>query len=408
MGLVAGRSGAANRVATGAGFRVDRREMSTTSDKPRVLFVDDEQRLLESLAVLLRRDYDVQLATSGPEALQKLSELKNVSVVVSDFRMPNMDGATFLHEVMLRAPTATRILLTGEAGVEGAKEAVNKGQIFRFLTKPCPTDQLKAALEAGVDLHRLATAERLVMQETLLECIAALMEVLAVTNPTAFGRAQRVKRLVADMAGTLECGQFWQLEAAALLSQIGYFAESPELAEKVYYGRPLSNAEQARAAAVPKNAQRLFEHVPRLEPVVQIISALNWSDEAVARLGTGMIGLGTRMLCVALEFDLLTTQGVARRDILRKLRSQEARFTTLVLDAFEATLEAQPESGREIEIPLRDARPGMRLREEIRSGTGALLVPIGFEISERLLDRLRQVSPGALDQQVRLSVPATG
>jgi len=105
---------------------------------------------------------------------------------------------------------------------------------------------------------------------------------------------------------------------------------------------------------------------------------------------------------------LLTTQGVARRDILRKLRSQEARFTTLVLDAFEATLEAQPESGREVEIPLRDARPGMRLREEIRSGTGALLVPIGFEISERLLDRLRQVSPGALDQQVRLSVPATG
>src|SRR6185436_14207350 len=156
-------------------------------------------------------------------------------------------------------------------------------------------DQLREALDAGIELHRLANAERIVMQETLLECIAALMEVLAVTNPTAFGRAQRIKRLVADVATKLECGQFWQLEAAALLSQIGYFAESPELAEKVYYGRPLSNAEQARAAAVPKNAQRLFEHVPRLEPVVQIISALNWKDDALARLGTGMIGLGARI-----------------------------------------------------------------------------------------------------------------
>ena len=380
----------------------------TKSQKPRILFVDDEQRLLESLAVLLRREYEVQLANSGAEALRRLVELKDVAVVVSDFRMPNMDGATFLHEVMLRAPTATRILLTGEAGVEGAKDAVNKGQIFRFLTKPCPTDQLKDALQAGIEMHRLANAERLVMQETLLECIAALMEVLAVTNPVAFGRAQRIKRLVADMAGSLECGQFWQLEAAALLSQIGYFAESPELAEKVYYGRPLSSAEQARAAAVAQNAQRLFEHVPRLEPVIQIIAALNWKDDAVARLGNGMIGLGTRMLCVALEYDLLATQGVSRTEILRKLRSHEARFTSMVLDAFESTLKARPEPEREIEVPLRDAKPGMRLREEIRNTTGALLVPIGFEVSERLLDRLLQVAPDVLSKPVRLSVPATG
>ena len=374
------------------------------SGKLRILFVDDEQRLLESMAVLLRRDYDVQMATSGQEALQKLGEIKDIAVVVSDFRMPHMDGATFLHEVMLRAPTATRILLTGEAGVTGAKDAVNKGQIFRFLTKPCPPDQLKEALEAGIEQHRLLCAERLVMQETLLECIAALMEVLAVTNPVAFGRAQRIKRLVADMAARLECGQFWQLEAAALLSQIGYFAESSELAEKVYYGRPLNNAEQARAAAVPKNAQRLFEHVPRLEPVIQILVALDWKDDAIARLGTGMIGLGTRILCVALEYDLLTTQGVARAEILRRLRTREARFTTMVLDAFKTTLEAHPEPEREVVLPLRDAKIGMRLRDEIRTSSGALLVPIGFEVSERLLERLRQVAPEMLDKQVRLSI----
>jgi len=374
--------------------------------KPRILFVDDEQHLLESLATLLRREYDVQIANSGKEALQKLSEIKDISVVVSDFRMPQMDGATFLHEVMVRAPAATRILLTGEAGVDGAKDAVNKGQIFRFLTKPCPTDQLKEALQAGIDLHRLVSAERLVMQETLLECIAALMEVLAVTNPVAFGRAQRIKRLVADMAGRLECGQFWQLEAAALLSQIGYFAESPELAEKIYYGRPLSGAEQLRASAVPRHAQRLFEHIPRLEPVIQILTALDWKDDALARLGTGMIGLGTRILGVALEYDLLTTQGVANADILRRLRAREARFTKLVLDAFDATFKDHPVAEREIVTPLRQAKAGMRLRDEIRTSTGALLVPIGFEVSERLLERLQQVAPDVLEQEVRLSIPA--
>jgi response regulator RpfG family c-di-GMP phosphodiesterase len=374
-----------------------------------VLFVDDEKRLLEGLALLLRKDYDVQVAISGDEALRRLGELKHVSVVVSDFRMPRMDGATFLHEVMLRAPTATRILLTGEAGVDGAKDAVNKGQIFRFLTKPCPTDQLKEALDAGIELHRLANAERIVMQETLLECIAALMEVLAVTNPTAFGRAQRIKRLVADVAARLECGQFWQLEAAALLSQIGYFAESPELAEKIYYGRALTPDEKKRAAAVPANAQRLFEHVPRLEPVIQIVTALDWPDASLARLGDGMIGLGARILGVALEYDLMTIKEMPKQEIMQALRTRESRFGSKVLEALTAVVgaEAPPEVRT---MRLREATPGMRLLQEIRTVTGALLVPIGFELSQRLLERISQVAPEALEEEVRVSPapPAAG
>ena len=378
--------------------------MSSTAAtrKPCVLFVDDEKRLLEGIAQLLRKQYEVQIANSGDEALRRLGELKDVAVVVSDFRMPQMDGATFLHQVMLRAPTATRILLTGEAGVDGARDAVNKGQIFRFLTKPCPTDQLREALDAGIELHRLANAERIVMQETLLECIAALMEVLAVTNPTAFGRAQRIKRLVADVATKLECGQFWQLEAAALLSQIGYFAESPELAEKIYYGRTLSPEEKKRAAAVPANAQRLFEHVPRLEPVIQIVTALDWPDVALARLGEGMIGLGARILGVALEYDLMTIKEMPKTEIMQVLRSRESRFGSNVLEAFTAVVGAEAEPQVQT-MRLREATPGMRLLQEIRTSSGALLVPIGFELSQRLLERISQVAPEALEEMVRLA-----
>jgi CheY-like chemotaxis protein len=374
----------------------------TKAAKPRVLFVDDEPRLLEGITALLRREFDVELATSGDQALKKLAELKDVAVVVSDFRMPQMDGATFLHEVMQFAPSATRILLTGEAGIEGAKEAVNKGQIFRYLSKPCPADQLRAALEAGIERHRLFNAERLVLQETLLECIAALMEVLAVTNPVAFGRAQRIKGLVKELAAQLECGNFWQLEAAALLSQIGYFAESAQLAEKIYYGRPLGTQEQARAVAVAGNARRLLEHIPRLEPVMQILGALDWTDAQLARLGEGMVGLGSRMLGVALEVDLLMIQDVPRAKILEALRAREPRFGARVLAALATCLRPAAED-LILEMPLRDTRPGMRLKQEIRTATGALLVPTGFEISQRLLERISQVAPAALLSTVRVS-----
>jgi len=378
--------------------------MSTSSKatKSRVLFVDDEPRLLESIAALLRRDYEIEIATSGDEALRKSAELKDLAVVVSDFRMPKMDGATFLHEMVQRAPLASRILLTGEAGVEGARDAVNKGRIFRFLMKPCPTDQLKEAIDAGIALHRLAIAERRVLKETLIECISALMEVLAVTNPVAFGRAQRIKKLVADAATRLDFGDFWQLEAAALLSQIGYFAAAPELAEKIYYGRELTEAEKARAAAVPANAQRLFEHVPRLEPVLQILAAVEWNEAAVARLGEGMIGQGARILKAALDFDSMKTRGVKAAEILQQLRSRKSAYGEKVVDAFAAALGAAAPPTPEVTMPLREAKPGMRLRDEIRTQNGALLVPIGFEVSERLIQRISQIAPEALEVPVRL------
>ena len=110
--------------------------------------------------------------------------------------------------------------------------AVNKGNIFRFLTKPCRPDQLKAAIEAGVIQHRMLNVERAILQETVLGCIKAPMDVLAFTNPVAFGRANRVTGTAMEFASHLGYEGFWQLEAAAMLSQIGYLSLPVELVER--------------------------------------------------------------------------------------------------------------------------------------------------------------------------------
>ena len=160
---------------------------------PRVLCVDDEARVVEGLVLHLRKDYEVHTALSGADALRQLKEMGGAAVIVSDMRMPGMDGATLLQHVMQVSPDTTRILLTGEPGRDAAVSAVNTAHIFRFLTKPCPPDQLKAAIEAGVGQYRLVNAERSILKETLIGCIKALVDVLAITNPVAFGRASRVK-----------------------------------------------------------------------------------------------------------------------------------------------------------------------------------------------------------------------
>src|SRR6202034_2679408 len=190
-------------------------------------------------------------------------------------RMPGMDGATLLKHVKQLYPETTRILLTGEPGRDAAISAVNEGQIFRFLTKPCPPDQLRSAIEAGVAHHRLLIAEKVLLQETLIGCIKALVDILAITNPVAFGRSTRLRRLSAELAAALEIKGFWQLEAAAMLSQIGFISLPIELVDKLYYGQRLTPEEKTVAEGVPQVAQNLLGRIPRMEPVLEILSAIS-------------------------------------------------------------------------------------------------------------------------------------
>jgi len=371
-------------------------------DLPRILCVDDESRIVEGLVLHLRRDYQVFTALSGDEALKTLKQMGGAAVVVSDMRMPGMDGATLLHHVLQYFPDTTRILLTGEPGRDAAVNAVNKAQIFRFLTKPCPPDALKQAIEAGVTQHRLVNAERSILKETLNGCIKALVDVLAITNPVAFGRASRVKRLSMEFAASLDCKDFWQLEAAALLSQIGYLSLPMELVEKLYYGEPLTAEEKTLASATPDVVSSLLENVPRLEPVIQILTALNWTDEQVARLGDGTIGLGTRILGLVLDYDTLITQGQTVDVAVQTLRRRAARFSDSLLEQF-ATHVGAGSSVKEIrEMPLRVVQPGMIIMQDVRTHMGTLLVARGFEVTSVFLERARNFGPDLLNETVRV------
>ena len=250
-----------------------------TAALPRILCVDDVPAVLTSIGITLRKDYDVHTATSGDQALRMLAE-NEYTVLCTDMRMPGMMGNELLKRAIELYPEMTRIVFTGEPGRDIAANAVNDGQIFRFLTKPCPPDKLKAAIEAGVAQHQLVSAERVLLQETLIGCIKVLIDVLSITNPVAFGRASRIKRLTKELANELGLRGFWQLDAAALLSQLGYLSLPTETVEKLYHGDALTPEEKVLAAGVPAVARKLLGHIPRLEPVLQILSGPNSTDQS--------------------------------------------------------------------------------------------------------------------------------
>ncbi len=372
----------------------------TSQALPSILCVDDEPRVVDGLALHLRRDYQVLIAHGGQSALQLLKEKGAPAVVVSDMRMPGMDGATLLKHVKNLYPETTRILLTGDTGRDAAVSAVNDGQIFRFLTKPCPPDQLRSAIDAAVTQHQLLCAERVLLQETLIGCLKALVDVLAMTNPVAFGRATRVTRLATDLAAALGYSGFWQLQAAAMLSQMGFVSLPVELAEKVYYGKRLTSEEKALVDGAPAVVQKLLGHIPRLEPILDILAA---SRHVKSEAPEGLIKQGSSILRLVQEYDAHIAQGLTARAAVDAIRAQTARHESVLVESLESMVGATLGTPQVTEVCVARVTPGMVFIDDLRTSVGALLVPKGFEVTETFLERLRNFAPSILQERVRVT-----
>lgn len=368
-----------------------------------ILCVDDEPRVLDGLKLTLRHGFTVSTATSGAEGLARLKEMDGATVVISDMRMPVMDGATFLTQVRKCWPDATRLLLTGETGRDAAVAAVNEGQIFRFLTKPCAPDKLLTAVGAAVRQHQLVTAEKMLLQQTVLGSIRALVDVLGIINPIAFGRGSRIKRLAMQLAELASLPCSWELEAAALLSQIGYVSLPVELVEKAVNGETLNADEVVLLGETPKVTQGILARIPRLENVAAILAYANRPDPTNEPQNPEVAANATVLMNV-LEFDALTARGEDAETAIATLRARHGTKNGPML-AHLATLQGAAATGPQVrEIRLRDVIPGMILMDDLRTEMGTLLASRGNEISQSFIDRMRNLGPGLLAERVRVQV----
>ena len=282
------------------------------SGKVKVLCVDDEPPVLAGLSLNLSRRYNLLTATSGFAAIKVLQANTDVAVIISDMRMPVMDGATFLKSAREWAPDAVRMLLTGQADVDSAVSAVNEGQVFRFLTKPCSMVRLLGMIQAAVDHHRLVTAEKVLLEQTLRGSITALMDVLSLTNPVSFGRAARIKAYASSLAHVLSMPDPWQVEVAAMLSQLGYISLPHETMEKLEHGQALSLEEAAMVARVPSVSEQLVAHIPRLEVVRGMLAALadphRKPPASLTPIQERQIRRGVQVLRAAMEVETRESQ----------------------------------------------------------------------------------------------------
>lgn len=361
----------------------------------RILFVDDEPNFLDGIRRHLHRRHRLEIALGGEEGLRVLRASGPFAVVVSDFRMPGMNGVEFLRHARELSPQSVRIMLTGQADYQATINAVNEGNIFRFLSKPCPEDVLETALGAALEQWRLVTAERVLLQRTLTGSVKVLTEILSLVHPEAFSRATRVRHYVEFMLATLGIQDRWQVLIAAMLCQIGLITLPASIIAKLQKGLPLNLEEKSMFHTHPSVGAGVLKEVPRLETVAEIVARqqdlVSPDTAALAPVERPTAILGGEILRIALAVEDYSSRGISEKIALQELAKQPDQYCEQIVAALRG-VKPQAEVEKKLDresIPVSALQAGMCLADEVRTTEGLLLVSAGQEVTEIVLQRLR-------------------
>lgn len=370
----------------------------------RILLVDDDPLLLECLRRVHGASFDIVTAQGGRAALRVLELDGPFAVVVSDRQMPEMDGVSLLEKIRRIDPDIVRVMLTGQADIESAIQAVNRGEVFRFLTKPCAREDFEGALEASIRQYRLVRAERELLEKTLRGSVQVLVDVLSLVAPTAFARANRVHRYVARIARRMQLLNAWQYETAALLSQIGYVALPRITVERLESAQELSPAEADMVRRHPLLARDVLAAIPRLERVAAMLAVASGVDDGEEWSITSDVRIGARVLAVALEFDRLVSAGIEHAMALADLESRTGAFDRDVVATLREVLPQLNQPGVRT-ILVDELEDGWFLAQDLVSLAGDVVGRRGQEVTQHLRARIENhVSLGDLPEDLRLRV----
>ena len=354
----------------------------------KILCVDDEESILRGFQLNLRKDFELHLASDGVEGLEIFEKEGGFALVLSDMRMPRMNGAEMLAEIKKRDHEVSTILLTGHTDFDSAMAAVNDGNVFRMLSKPCPPERLIKVLNDGLEQYDLIRSKRILLDQTLRGAVDALAESLSTAKPLFFGRVQRVRRMANELAMKQDVPNAWRVDVASVFSQLAYLALPENVTEDVYYRRDLSKEVKALLAKFPEDTRNILNKIPGLEEVGEILKSVDVQYRFEEEKEDG-VRLAASILKVALDFDYYEEQGYNRSIIVSTLKERNKDYDPKITQSLSDLIVIAEETSTLQEIKIDDIDIGMRLSQELKLDDGFLIAAAGTDVDRQLLKVIR-------------------
>lgn len=364
----------------------------------KILFVDDDSNVLATYQRILRKNFQIDTALGPFAGFAAFDTRGPFGVVVADMNMPGLDGIQFLAKIKEKSPDTVRMMLTGRADLETAVDAVNEGNVFRFLTKPCPPETLMRALEAGIRHYRLVTAERVLLDKTLRGSVRVLTEILSMVDTKSFGRAEALRNRAKSLSRALNVTDTWEIEVAAMLSQIGRVTMPPSITLKASSPDQLTEPERDMLTRTPEIGQHLLANIPRLESVAQIVLYQNKHFDGTGFPADGVAGeripMGSRILKLLADLAEIESDPEQRHKALEIVRSRAGWYDPGVVQAASTRfshLAGPSPAGVTPSRPVgvNELRLGQILVSDVETRDGLLLLGGGSRVTGAYLVRIR-------------------
>ncbi|MDA8441458.1 MAG: response regulator [Peptococcaceae bacterium] len=361
--------------------------------KHKILLVDDERNILDAYQRNLRQSFDIETAENGIDGIIQLQENGPFSVVVSDYRMPKMDGIQFLSQARQIAPQTVRIMLSGQADLQATINAVNEGNLFRFLLKPCAMDVFIQVISDAVEQYNLIRSEKELLDQTVKGSIKLLIDILSILSPMAFSQTPQIQALCHKLAIRLGINNTWEIDLASMLSQIGCVSIPNHILEKQYHGDTLDEAESEVFQTHPEIGRRLLINIPRMEHIAEAISYQEKYFDGGGiprnRVQGGKIPFSARIIKVVLDFNILLRQGKTPGQAITEMYNALGIYDPDVLAALDSEILSIEQGYVAKAILIDEITPGMILADDIRDVNGVVLIPKGHALTDILKLRLK-------------------
>lgn len=376
---------------------------------------DDARILVRNLQKLPELTINFLYYSDPEEGLEELSK-RDVDLVFLDYRIGALSGLDVLRRIRDAGDIRPVIILTGQGGENIAVELMRAGADDYLAKGNLNPEMLRRCMSHARERYLRRQAEdgqRDLLAKTLSGSVQMLVDLLQLLQPECFGRATRAAQIVEEICAKLELENTWEVDVAAMLSQVGCIQVPEKILNKACQGEELATSEKTTFWTHPKVAADLINRIPRMQGVAQIVA---YQEKRFDGEGPPFdstrgeeIPLGARILKLALDFDGLLSRGSSNYGALEIIRSRKGWYDPKIVETLAAKVGDKPEY--EIQsVNLSQLKPEMVLDAHVLSRDGSTLICNGKMLTPQLIEQLQAYNRAdgfedRIREPIRVQVP---
>ena len=351
----------------------------------KILLVDDDLPLLQSIERNLAFDFDTQLAQGGEEAISIARATPSFSVALVDMRMPGMDGLETIQELRAVMNDCVFVMLTGNQDLSTAMNAINDGKVFRFLTKPCEMDEILRAISAALRQYHLVVAERELLMGTFVGSVNLLTDMIE-TQGFGLVDTNRIAESAISIGSQLGLKIGWQERIATRVMLLGLPTMEPQEIEDFDLLDPESKEHRALVSKITRVSANMIGKIPRMDAVAKILRLIPTTSRG--SLSGDREESAAVLLQMTLYWNLITMKGFSAKEATRKIQRILPNVGSRATNALTQLNDNQDSHVVRMMQPG-DLEPGMILQTDILHENGTVVVSSGRPLSQAVIDNLQ-------------------